>query len=216
MNFNVSYIMKLLYSLLVVILLILVYTYITSLEEKGCACAMTKDNNFIKGFTLFAIIYLIFTGFIPEETIKDTVGPTIVFLYKFIDLIFVLVFIYYIYVVFRYTRYLVDEKCKCSVDMRREIIMVGSLIELVLLVILFILGVVTVTIMSVLVTVIKNVGEASDNARDAIRDPVGSLSRIPEALKKEAKDLKTMVSKTGKELRKIASRRSKKLLSPAL
>jgi len=216
MNFNVSYVVKLLYSLLVVILLVLVYTYITSLEAKGCACAMTPDNAFIKGFTLFAIIYLIFTGFVPEETIKDTAGPTIVFLYKFVDLIFVLVFIYYIYVVFRYTRYLVDEKCKCSVDMRREIIMVGSLIELVLLVILFILGVVTITIFSVLFTVVKTISDSSDSARDAIRDPIGSLSKIPKALQKEVADVKDYLTKTSNEIRKIGSRRSKKLLDPAL
>jgi len=214
MNFNVSYVVKLLYSLLIVILLVLVYTYITSLEEKGCACAMTRDNNFIKGFTLFAIIYLIFTGFVPEETIKNTVGPNLVFLYKFIDLIFVLVFIYYIYVVFRYTRYLVDEKCKCSVDMRREIIMVGSLIELVLLVILFILGVVTITIFSVLFTVVKTVNENSDSARDAIRDPIGSLSKIPKALQKEVADVKSYINQASNELRKIGSRRSRKLLNP--
>lgn len=213
MSFNISYIMKLLYSLLVVILLVLVYTYITSLEQKGCECAMTRDNNFIKGFTLFAIIYLIFTGFVPEESIKNIIGPNMVFLYKFIDLIFVLVFIYYIYVVFRYTRYLVDEKCRCSVDMRREIIMIGSLIELVLLVILFILGVVTITILSVLFTVVKTVSETSDNARDAIRDPIGSLSKLPKALKKEVDDISSYVSKTSKELRKIGSRRNKKLLS---
>ncbi len=215
MNFNVAYIMKLLYSLLVVILLVLVYTYITSLEQKGCECAMTRDNNFIKGFTLFAIIYLIFTAFVPEETIKDVVGPGIVFLYKFIDLIFVLVFIYYIYVVFRYTRYLVDEKCKCSVDMRREIIMIGSLIELVLLVILFILGVVTITIMSVLFTVVRTVSEEVDNARNAIRDPIGSISNIPNALKKEMNDISSYVSKTSQELRKIGNRKSKKLFEPA-
>jgi len=208
--------MKLLYSLLVVILLVLVYTYITSLEQKGCACAMTPDNNFIKGFTLFALIYLIFTGFVSEETMKDSVGPTIVFLYKFIDLIFVLVFIYYIYVVFRYTRYLVDEKCKCSTDMRREIIMIGSLIELVLLVILFILGVVTITIFSVLFTVIKTVSENSDNARDAIRDPMGSLSKLPKALEKEYTNIKDYVNKTSKEIKKIGTRRSKKLLDPSL
>jgi ABC-type multidrug transport system fused ATPase/permease subunit len=216
MNFNIAYIMKLLYSLLVIILLVLVYTYITSLEQKGCICAMTPDNNFIKGFTLFAIIYLIFTAFVPEETLTEMVGPTIVFLYKFIDLIFVLVFIYYIYVVFRYTRYLVDEKCKCSVDMRREIIMVGSLIELVLLVILFILGVVTITIFSVLFTVIKTVSENSDNARDAIRDPIGSISKLPKALQKEYEDIRDYVSKTSSEIKKIGNRRSKKLLDPSL
>jgi predicted PurR-regulated permease PerM len=100
--------------------------------------------------------------------------------------------------------------------MRREIIMVGSLIELVLLVILFILGVVTITIFSVLFTVIKTVSENSDNARDAIRDPVGSISKLPKALQKEYEDIRDYVSKTSSEIKKIGNRRSKKLLDPSL
>lgn len=210
MNFNIAYIIKLLYSLLVVILLALVYSYITSLESKGCACAMTPNVGFIKGFTLFAIIYLLLTAFVPESSLRETFGNNLVILYKYVDLIFILVFIYYLYVVFRYTRYLVDEKCKCSADMRREIIMIGSIIELILLVILFILGVVTTAILTVLFSVVKSVEENTDVARGAIRDPIGSISKVPKALKKEISDISSYVSKTGKELRKIGTKRSKK------
>jgi hypothetical protein len=207
MNFGIAYIMKMLYSFLVVILLVLVYTYIQSLETKGCACAMTPNSSFIKGFTIFAIIYLLLTAFIPESSIKDYFGNNIVILYKYIDLIFVLVFIYYIYTVFRYTRYLVDEKCKCSTDMRREIIMIGSMIELILLVIVFILSVITTAIFTVLFSVVKTVEETSKNASDAIRDPIGSLSKIPKTLKKEMKSLNSFVSNTGKEIKKIGTKR---------
>jgi heme/copper-type cytochrome/quinol oxidase subunit 2 len=171
---------------------------------------MTPNVAFIKGFTLFAIIYLLVTAFVPESTLRDTFGNNLVILYKYVDLIFILVFIYYLYVVFRYTRYLVDEKCKCSVDMRREIIMIGSIVELLLLVILFILGVVTTAILTVLFSVVKSVEENSDVARGAIRDPIGSLSKVPKALKKEISDISSYVSKTGKELRKIGTKRSKK------
>lgn len=207
MNFGIAYVMKIFYSFLVIILLALVYSYIISLESKGCACAMTANVAFIKGFTLFAIIYLLLTGFIPESSIKNTLGDNIVILYKYIDLIFILVFVYYIYLVFRYTRYLVDEKCKCSVDMRREIIMIGSLIELILLVILFILGVISTTIFTVLLTVVKTVEENSDNARNVIRDPVGSISKIPKSLKKNMNSLNSFLSDTGKELRKISKKK---------
>ncbi len=57
MNFGIAYIMKLLYSFIVVILLGLIYTYLISLENKGCACSYTTNAAFIKGFTIFAIIY---------------------------------------------------------------------------------------------------------------------------------------------------------------
>lgn len=207
MNFGIAYIMKLLYSFIVVILLGLIYTYLKSLENKGCICSQTANSSFIKGFTIFAIIYLLLTAFIPESSIRNAMGNNILVLYKYIDLIFIFVFIYYIYLVFRYTKYLVDEKCKCSEDMRREIIMVGSLIQLILLVILFVLGVISITIFSVLFNVVKTVEETSENARSAIRDPIGSLSKIPKTLKKQMSDLNSFVSNTGKEFKKIGKKR---------
>ena len=64
-----------------------------------------------KGFTLFAIVYLLITGFVPDKFLVDSLGANIVILGKIVDLIFVLIFIYYLYTVFQYTRYLVNEKC---------------------------------------------------------------------------------------------------------
>ena len=52
-NFGISYIGKILYSVITVILLIVIYSYITSLEEKGCKCALPPNINFIKGFLYF-------------------------------------------------------------------------------------------------------------------------------------------------------------------
>ena len=42
--------------------------------------------------------------------------------------------------VYNYTRYLVNEKCKCSDDIRRNIIMIGSIIEI-FIAILFIVSI---------------------------------------------------------------------------
>ena len=207
MNFGIAYIMKLLYSFIVIILLALIYSYLIKLEVKGCICSHTTNSAFIKSFTIFAIIYLLLTAFIPESTIKNTLGSNMLVLYKYVDLVFIFLFIYYIYIVFRYTKYLVDEKCKCSEDMRREIIMVGSLIQLILLVVLFVLGVISITIFSVLFNVVKTVEETSDNARNAIRDPIGSLSKIPKTIKKQMTELNSFVSKTGKEFKKIGNKK---------
>jgi len=208
-SFGISYILKFIYSILTIILLLFIYTYITNLENKGCACALTPNVAFIKGFTLFAIIYLIFTGFISTKLLRDTFGNNIVLLFTVIDLIFVLVFIYYIYNVFQYTRYLVNEKCKCSVDIRREIIMIGSLIEFALVFMLFLLHIIAITIFSVVYTVVREVSEGSGNVRDIIRDPIGSMSKVPNKVKEEMKNIGTYVSKTKKEISKIGSRRSR-------
>jgi len=202
-NFGISYITKILYSVITIILLVVIYSYIVSLENKGCKCAMTQNINFIKGFTIFSIIYLLFTGLVSDKVIYDNLGGSIVALNKFIDLIFVLVFIYYLYEVFRYTRYLVNEKCKCSTDMRREIIMIGSVIEMILIFIIFVLQIIIFTILSVIFNLIKSVEDGAGDLKGAIRDPVGSLSKIPSKLRSSVNDIKTGVNKITKQIGKV-------------
>jgi hypothetical protein len=208
-DFGISYILKFIYSILTIILLVFIYTYLTSLEAKGCLCATTPNTAFIKGFTLFAIIYLIFTGFVPDRMVEKTFGVSVFSLYKFVDIIFVLVFIYYIYTVFQYTRYLVNEKCKCSEDIRREIIMIGSLIEFGLIFLLFLLHIIVFTIGLVAYNVVREINDSADNIRGVIRDPLGSLTKVPKTINKELGNMSNYVKKTSKELTKVASRRKK-------
>jgi len=209
-NFGISYIMKFIYSILTIILLVFIYTYINNLENKGCKCAITPNSSFIKGFTLFAIIYLIFTGFISDKMLLDNFGSNIVLLYKYVDLIFILIFIYYLYLVFQYTRFLVNEKCKCSVDVRREIIMIGSLIEFGLIFLLFLLHIIAFTIFSVIFTIVREVNQGSDNVSDVIINPINSISKVPGTLDKEIKNISSYISKTSKEINKIASKKGTK------
>ncbi len=202
-NFGITYITKILYSVITIILLVVIYSYIVSLENKGCKCAMTQNINFIKGFTIFSIIYLLFTGLVSDKVIYDNLGGSIVALNKFIDLIFVLVFIYYLYEVFRYTRYLVNEKCKCSTDMRREIIMIGSVIEMILIFITFVLQIIIFTVLTVMFNLIKSVEDGAGDLKGAIRDPIGSLSKIPSKLRSSINDIKTGVNKITKQIGKV-------------
>ena len=202
-DFGLSYITKVFYSVITVILLVVIYTYIVSLENKGCKCALPPNINFIKGFTIFAIIYLLFTGLVSEQTIQDNFGYNIVLINKFVDLIFALVFIYYLYEVFIYTRRLVNEKCKCSEDSRREIIMVGSIIEFILIFILFILGILLTVVFSVIINVVKSVEDGSSDLKGVIRDPIGSMTKIPKKIRDEISTIKSLVGKTTKELSKI-------------
>lgn len=206
-DFGISYITKFIYSILTIVLLIFIYTYITNLEEKGCKCALTSQTSFIKGFTLFAIIYLIFTGFVSDKYFYEIFGSNLLILYKYIDLVFIIVFIYYLYVVFQYTRYLVNEKCKCSEDMRREIIMIGSLIEFALIFILFLLSIITIIIFSVLFKVIQGINEGSGTIHDVINNPVESLKKVPKKLTDEIKNVKGYVKKTTREIAKIGKKR---------
>lgn len=202
-NFGLSYIAKVLYSVITIILLIVIYSYITSLEQKGCKCALPPNINFIKGFTIFSIVYLLFTGIVSDQTISDNFGDNIVLINKFVDLIFALVFIYYLYEVFRYTRALVNEKCKCSVDSRREIIMIGTVIEFILIFILFILHIIIVFILSTMFTVVKTIEDGSADLKGVIRDPIGSISKIPGKINSEIDTIKNYVGKTSRELSKV-------------
>jgi len=202
-DFGLTYITKVLYSVITIILLIVIYTYIVSLENKGCKCALPPNINFIKSFTIFSIIYLLFTGLVSEQTLKDNFGINIVIINKFVDLIFALVFIYYLYEVFIYTRRLVNEKCKCSEDSRREIIMIGTIIEFLLIFILFILGIILTVAFSVIITVVKSVEDGSSDLKGVIRDPVGSISKIPKKIKDDINIIKSLVGKTTKEISKI-------------
>ena len=202
-DFGISYIPKILYSLITVILLIVIYSYITSLEQKGCKCALPPNINFIKGFTIFSIIYLVFTGIISDQMILDNFGPNIVLINKFVDLLFALVFIYYLYIVLQYTRALVNEKCKCSVDSRREIIMVGTVIEFILIFILFLAQILIVTIFTTVITVIKSVEDGSSDLKGVIRDPVGSLSKVPDKIKSEIGSIRNYVGETTREIGNI-------------
>ena len=203
-NFGISYIGKILYSVITIILLIVIYSYITSLEEKGCKCALPPNINFIKGFTIFSIIYLLFTGLVSEQTISDNFGDNVVLINKFIDLIFALVFIYYLYEVFRYTRALVNEKCKCSVDSRREIIMIGTVIEFILIFILFILHIIVVFILSAMFNVVQAVKDGSSDLKGVIRNPIGSISKVPGKIKSEIGTIKNYVGQTSRELKKLS------------
>jgi len=202
-DFGLTYITKVFYSVITIILLIVIYTYIVSLENKGCKCALPPNINFIKGFTIFSIIYLLFTGLVSEQVLKDNFGINIVIINKFVDLLFALVFIYYLYEVFIYTRRLVNEKCKCSEDSRREIIMIGTIIEFVLIFILFIFGIILTVAFSVIITVVKSVEDGSSDLKGVIRDPVGSISKIPKKIKDDINIIKSLVGKTTKEISKI-------------
>jgi len=199
-SFGLSYIPKVLYSIITIILLIVIYSYLVSLENKGCKCSMTSNINFIKGFTIFAIVYLIFTGLVSDQMIYDNFGSNIVILNKFVDLIFALVFIYYLYEVFKYTRALVREKCKCSEDNRREIIMIGSIIEFILIFVLFLLNIIIVVVLSVVVNVVKSIEDGAGDLKGVIRDPVGSISKIPKSISDNVNTIKGFVNKTSKQL----------------
>ena len=90
-DLSISFIVKFIYSILTIVLLVLIYTYLNNLENKGCACAAHPNTPFIKGFTIFSIIYLAITMLISDETLANNLGSGIVILKIIIDFIFIII-----------------------------------------------------------------------------------------------------------------------------
>lgn len=202
---GMHFITRLIYSVITLLLLIVIYSYIDSLEKKGCKCALPSNINFVKNYTIFAIIYFLFTAFIPQSFIIDNFGTNVAIFATFLDLIFNLVFIYYIYEVFKYTRALVNEKCKCSADYRREIIMIGAIIEFILIFLVFLANIIIVVGLGTVFLTVKSVNDGAQDLSNAIHDPIGSLTRIPERIKTSIQKINTYIEKTSDEIADLGS-----------
>lgn len=120
-------------SLFVLILFAIIYFYINNLENMGCECSVHPYRDMIKQFTLFAFVFVIITMLVPKSLLTTYFGSTVGELYVLIKIFFYLVCIVYFYMILEYTRFLVNEKCKCSDDIRRELITAGSLLEIIVL-----------------------------------------------------------------------------------
>ena len=201
---NMRYIGSLIINLLIFVLITIIYLYINKLEQIGCDCSNNPDRTFIKTYSIVALVFLLFTAFVSIEVIGKMMGSVIAMLYSLLIVVFYMIFIYYIYTTFTYVRYLINEKCKCSEDISREIIMMGTFIELVL----FFVTILTMIIIPVLTNsfsyVIANIGNVEKDIKGDIYNPVSSLSKSPRRLIKSTKDIGKFLKKSSKDLKKLS------------
>ena len=193
-------------QLIFVLLLVIIWSYIYKLENIGCACSDHSNKEFIKNFTIIALIYFFITAFIPMKTIAKNMGNVIVQLLAFGSFIFFLTFVVYIYYSFDYVRYLMNEKCKCSEDLRRDIIAIGTMISLFLFLILLF----TIIIIPILISTITNlfvkIQDFESEVEEVIKNPVKSLKNSPGRLFKSTKDIGSFVKRTASKLTKSKKR----------
>jgi len=193
-------------QLIFVLLLIIIWSYIYKLENIGCACSEHSNKEFIKNFTIIALVYFFITAFIPMKTIAKNMGNVIVQLLAFGSFVFFLTFVVYIYYSFDYVRYLMNEKCKCSEDLRRDIIAIGTMISLFLFLILLF----TIIIIPILISTITNlfvkIQDFESEVEQVINDPVKSLKSSPGRLFKSTKDIGSFVKRTASKLTKSKKR----------
>ena len=176
-------------KILLAILLLTTYLYIEKLEKTGCECSEHPNRQFIKSFSLFGFVYYLLTVFVNPATLDF--GNAFKAVLGVIDLVFFIMLGLYFYYTVDYIRYLINEKCKCSEDMRRELIMGGSIIELILIVIVFIGSMVLPVTATCLSSVIDNADKTRGEIKKAMNNPYDSVVKTPKKIKSVVSDLKT-------------------------
>lgn len=197
-NITAGYVGNVIVNLLIFILLVAVYSYILKLETSGCLCAQHPNREFIKNYSIFALIFLGLTTFIPMTTIINVFGDIIAGLFTFIKFVFYIISIVYFYMILDYTRYLINEKCKCSEDMRREFIMAGSTVEILILLLIFLVIILLPLIFNTIVFIFKNMNNYEKEVSQAIKNPYASVKKIPSNLKTASKIVSKTLSQTKK------------------
>jgi hypothetical protein len=184
--------------LAVLILFFVTYTYIEKLERIECPCAIHPHRDFIKGYSIFAIIYILVTMFIPPDVIFRSLGPAGSLVYVLFKVLFSISMIVFFVITIQYTNQLIRDKCKCSEDARREAIYYWSIIHTALIVILVITNLVLIFLSSaiaVAVSSVKYTSNAAPEMHEVLTDPVGSVKRVPASLKASAKAVSKLISK---------------------
>jgi len=203
-EFNMRYIGGLIINLLIFVLITITYLYVTKLENIGCDCSNTPERTFIKTYSIISLAFLLITAFVSLDVIREMFGSSIAMLYAILIIVFYVIFIYYIYSTFIYVRFLINEKCKCSEDISREIIMIGSFIEVLLFFVSILTGIVIPVLTNSLSLVLEKVGSMEDELKEDIYNPISSLKKTPSKLMKSSRDVSKFLKKSSKDLQKLS------------
>jgi len=134
-------------------------------------------------------------------------GTAVVQLLAFGTFIFFLTFVVYIYYAFDYVRYLMNEKCKCSDDLRRDIIAIGTMISLFLFITLLFTIIIIPILISTLTNLLVKIQEFEGEVEEVIKNPVKSIRNTPGRLLNSTRDIGSFVKNTATKLTKAKKRR---------
>lgn len=190
---DLAYIAQVIFGFVGIFLLFTTYLYIDKLEKMGCACADHPFRKYIKGYTIFAIVFLGITMFVPKSQLVDILGSVGSAAFAIAEVVYLVFTVAFFIMAFMYVRYLMKEKCKCSEDMRRDVLYVWSILEIILLASFFIIPW-TLSISLSSYQFLK--GETSrvmtygKTVRNAAVNPLGALRKMPKSLKDNLKKAK--------------------------
>tara|TARA_Y100000389_G_C17366412_1_gene466565 strand:- start:301 stop:918 length:618 start_codon:yes stop_codon:yes gene_type:complete len=180
-------------KILLAILLITTYFYIEKLEQTGCECSEHPNRQFIKSFSLFGFVFYLITVFVNPANLD--LGNAFNAIYTLVDFLFFIMLLVFFYYTIDYIRYLINEKCKCSEDMRRELILGGSIIELILIVIVFIGSMLIPVTGSCVTSIIDNAAKTSSEIKKTVSNPYKSIVESPKNITNTSKNFKKVSQK---------------------
>ena len=187
------YIIQLVLGFLGIFLLGLTYTYIEKLEKTGCACSEHKYRNFVKKFSIFAIVFIAVVMFVPVDTWARALGPIGSLVLGGIKILFGVATIAFFVMTIIYVRYLMKEKCKCSEDMRREVLYLWAILEIIVIAALItvpLLSWVNATGVALASSVVKEGSKHAETVFDATVNPLKSAKKVSSNFGKTLKKLR--------------------------
>jgi len=178
-------------SIVGLVLMALTYTYIDKLEKINCECAEHPYKKFIKNYIVFAVIFLLVTTFLPPSRVVGMVGPLYAMVYVVVKWIYVIsTFVFFVYALM-YVRYLAKEKCKCSEDIRREVLYWWSILEVIIFAVLVVLPFLVMFVSGGVALAISSGKSAMSNLEStsmvASVNPLKAAKTLPSSLRKSIK-----------------------------
>jgi UPF0716 family protein affecting phage T7 exclusion len=180
-------------SILGIVLMVTTYMYIQKLERVACQCAEHPYRNFIKNYILFAIGFLVITTFVPPAVADKLFGANFAVVYKLIQVLYGFATVIFFIYALLYVRYLVKEKCKCSEDIRREVLYYWSVAEIIIIGVILVLPWISKIVLGslgVMMTATKDLLSKESVVREAAVNPFKAARKLPSSLKKTAKSFR--------------------------
>ena len=177
-----------------IILLAVTWAYIDKLEKIGCACAAHPYQRFVKVYPAVAIVYLLLTMFIPPSMAVRTFGPMAGSVLMLLKVVYAVATLIFFVIALMYVRYLKAVKCACSEDVRREVLYWWAIIEIVILASLVVFGILFYVLGGAFALAMGTAGKvagASDTIRESAVNPLKSARKVPAALKKTLKSMRS-------------------------
>ena len=190
---DITYVLSVILGFVGIFLLGLTYTYIDKLEKTGCACSEHKYRNFIKRYCIFAIVVLAFMILVPATLVTKMFGPIGSIILSSLQIAYGILTVVFFVLAIIYVRYLIKEKCKCSEDKRREILYYWSILEIVLIAVAILVPILMwakAGASAVASSAVKEGSKYATNVMEAAVNPVKSVRKVPENVKKSIKLLR--------------------------